>query len=301
MPKPPWGRGCRHFQLAKSLLKEGWNLRVLLVLSTTLALNIAKGERVRLDVVDEIPFLWLHAPVYRGNGFGRIVNMLTFSMRILSTDLSSYLPNPHVIVGSSVHPFSVLSAEILARRFKIPFVFEVRDLWPQTLIDFGLIKYQSLIAIVLRILEGYLYRRANKIIALLPFAYRYIERFGIDIGKIVWIPNGVDLNAWPILDSDKRPSGHLTLMYFGAFGQANALDILLLAMHELQAMPEPPSVHVRLVGSGPLRDDLIKQARVLGLANISFEDPIPKRYSSACCMQMSSGLTLLILPSTNME
>lgn len=210
--------GTRHYQLAKALRRQGWNACILAASTeyNTGFQRLAQGERVRLDVIDEIPFLWLRAPVYRGNGLSRIVNMFAFALHLLGRDPSQLLKRPDVIIGSSVHPFAVWSAEVLARRFKVPFVFEVRDLWPQTLIDFGLIKQRGLAARLLRALEAYLYRRASVIISLLPFAYRYIQNFGVSPRRIVWIPNGVDLDAWPISDFANRSGNSLELMYFGA-------------------------------------------------------------------------------------
>jgi glycosyltransferase involved in cell wall biosynthesis len=202
--------------------------------------------------------------------------MLTFSVRLLGEAPRLQLPRPDAIIGSSVHPFAVWSSNHLAKRLKVPFLFEVRDLWPQTLIDFGLIKNQSLMAMLLRALEGYLYRQASAIIAVLPFAYRYIERFGVTSNRVFWIPNGVDLETWPMSESSEGSSSPLCLMYFGAFGRANALDILLLAMHELHRQDACPAVHLRLIGNGPLKANLIDKASCLGIVNVSFEDPVPK-------------------------
>ena len=274
---PGGAGGTRHFQLAKALRDEGWNPWIIAASTeyTTGLQRLEHGVYCRLDVFDRVPFLWLRAPAYKGNGLGRIANMLVFAARLLGRAPRRQLPRPDVIIGSSVHPFAVLSAERLARRYGVPFVFEVRDLWPQTLIDFGLIKHQSLMARLLRALEGFLYRRARAIVVLLPFAHRYIERFAIATSRIHWIPNGVDLAAWPE-PGPADSNGPLKLMYFGAFGQANALDVLLLAMHELQVRPAPPHVYLRLIGDGPLKPDLISMAERLCIANVSFEDPVPK-------------------------
>ena len=255
--------GIRHYQLAKALRKQDWNAYIIGASTEYNAgyQRLSPDQNARLDTVNEIPFLWLRAPSYQGNGFGRIVNMLVFSARLLGKAPRRLLPRPDVIIGSSVHPFAVWSAERLAKGFKVPFVFEVRDLWPQTLIDFGLIKSQSVTAKLLRALEGYLYSQANAIITLLPFAYRYIEHFRVDRSRIHWIPNGVDLAAWPESKTAQDAAPPLRLMYFGAFGQANALDVLLLAMHELQRRPVCPAVHLRLIGDGPLRKPLLSSTR----------------------------------------
>jgi len=270
--------GTRHYQLAKALRKHGWNAYIIGASTeyNTGYQRLLPSENSRLDIANEIPFLWLRAPVYQGNSLGRIANMLVFSAQLLGNVPRRLLPSPDVIIGSSVHPFAVCSAERLAKRFKVPFVFEVRDLWPQTLIDFGLVKSQSITAKLLRALEGYLYSQSSAIVTLLPFAYRYIERYGVDRSCIHWIPNGVELSVWPESKPAQQSGSPLRLMYFGAFGKANALDVLLLAMRELQRRADGPAVHLRLIGDGPLKADLIEMADHLRISNIFFGDPVPK-------------------------
>ena len=270
--------GTRHFQIAKVLRNLGWNPIVIAASSehNTGFQRLSPSENSRLDVIDSVPFLWLRTPVSQGNGIRRIFNMLVFSCRLLGPAPRRLLPVPDIIVGSSVHLFAVWSALRLAIRFQIPFVFEVRDLWPQTLIDFGLIKSQSLLARLLRSLEEHLYSRATAIVTLLPFAHCYIQPLGISASKICWIPNGIDLSAWPKTISSPPAGSTLQLMYFGSFGQANALENIVLAMEELMKRGDSPAVHLRLIGDGPLKASLVLMVKDLGIANITFEDPVPK-------------------------
>jgi glycosyltransferase involved in cell wall biosynthesis len=157
----------------------------------------------------------------------------------------------------------------------VPFIFEVRDLWPQTLIDMGRLSENGYITKTLRILERWLYTRADKIIVLLPTADEYIEQLGIPTDKIIWIPNGVDLDDYPEPKQPRRHAG-FTLMYLGAHGQANGLDCLLQAMAELKNNPEMANVCLRLIGDGPLKLFLQQQAKSLNLTNVIFENPVPK-------------------------
>src|SRR5690606_5364217 len=108
-------------------------------------------------------------------------------------------------------------------RHGVPFLFEVRDLWPQTLIDMGRLTRRHPVAIALSLLEGSLCRSADRIITLLPGAADYFELLGVPKEKIVWIPNGVDLDAFPVYPAPQQ-DGRFTLMYFGSHGPANALD-----------------------------------------------------------------------------
>ena len=99
---------------------------------------------------------------------------------------------------------------------------------------------------------------------------------GIAKDRVVWIPNGVDLSLFPSASAALAPDGVFTLMYFGAHGQANGLDNVLQAMAELQEMSAEQHIRLRLIGDGPLKDELIAQAKTLGLRNVIFEQSVPK-------------------------
>jgi glycosyltransferase involved in cell wall biosynthesis len=239
--------------------------------------RLAEGEHARLEVIENVPFLWIRTPDYRGNGVGRMRNMLAYAWRVLSASTIRVLPRPDVVVGSSVHLLAAWAAAIWAKRCKVPFVFEVRDLWPQTLVDMGRLREGSMTTRLLRKLELWLYRRADRIIVLLPFASEYIAPLGIAKEKIVWIPNGANLSRFPCAQTNtSRPLERFTLMYLGAHGQANGLDLMLRAMKLVQEEDGAPPVLLRLVGEGPQKAALQAQALEMRLNNVRFEAAVPK-------------------------
>ncbi|WP_043744913.1 glycosyltransferase family 4 protein [Thauera sp. SWB20] len=293
--EPGGAGGTRHYSLARHLLKHGWQSSVI---AASVELNtgrqrLADGERTRISDFDGIPFLWVRTPQYEGNGGGRMGNMLTYAARVLLPGVTKGLERPDVIVGSSVHPFAAWSGSVLARRLRVPFVFEVRDLWPQTLVDLGRLQEQNLITKVLRKLEKWLYVRADRIVVLLPQADEYIVPLGVPKRKIVWIPNGVELEGYP---EPTQPLIHdgFTLMYFGAHGQANGLDCVLRAMAELQERPDMRHVRLRMIGDGPLKPSLLKLAEELQLRNVEFADPVPKREIPAVAAEADAFVFNLI-------
>ena len=275
---PGGAGGTRHYNLARHLLSYGWKSSII---AASVELNtgtqrLAANEMKRITDFDGVTFLWVRTPRYKGNSGGRIKNMLVYSIRVLFNSVVDGLDRPDVIVGSSVHPFAAWSGAILARRFKVQFIFEVRDLWPQTLIDMGRLRPDGLVTKLLQMLEKWLYHRAARIIVLLPKASDYIVPLGVAANKIVWIPNGVDLTSYHethILPAHAK----FTLMYFGAHGQANGLDCLLKAMFELKKLPQGDRVHLRIIGDGPLKPALQNLARDLELNNVEFEEPVPKQ------------------------
>lgn len=277
--EPGGAGGTRHYNLAKNLPEHGWTASII---AASVELNsgrqrLGPRETVRLEKFGGIPFLWVRTPGYHGNGSGRLLNMLAYSVRVLWPSATKSLASPDVIIGSSVHPFAAFSGALLARRHKVPFVFEVRDLWPQTLIDLGRIKQDSFVARAMRWLERWLYRRANRIIVLLPRAADYIARYGISAEKVVWVPNGVELSEFPDPGPSTNESGKpFTLMYFGAHGQANGLDNILQAMQLVMAESGDKDIRLRMIGDGPQKQALQDLAKQLQLNNVSFEPPVRK-------------------------
>jgi glycosyltransferase involved in cell wall biosynthesis len=276
---PGGSGGTRHFHLAEYLRDFGWN-------STIVASSVEHGtgfqrlranESSRSEEICGVRFLWIKTPSYLGNGLNRLLNIFSYTFRAIMPATTGSLNRPDVVVGSSVHPFAAVSAFVLSRRFRVPFVFEVRDLWPQTLIDLGRLKERSFAVVILRALERWLYRKASRIVVLLPNAHEYIVPLGIERARIFWIPNGVDLRFFGRVVAPIREPGKIfTLMYFGSHGQANGLEELIAAMDYIHRSGFSDRVKLRLIGDGPRKQSLIDDSRRLGLPNVFFEQPVPK-------------------------
>lgn len=295
--EPGGAGGTRHFHLAEHLLARGWQATVIAasVEHQSGHQRLAPGEMQRSDHFKGVPFLWVRTPKYQGNGGGRMRNMLVYTGRVLLHKTTRELPRPDVVIGSSVHPFAAVAGALLARRLKVPFIFEVRDLWPQTLVDMGRLREGSLMTWALRKLEVWLYRRAVRTVVLLPRAWEYIVPLGIPKERVVWIPNGVDLSLFPrVAPKDRSDSSQFTLMYFGAHGQANGLDNVLRAMKHVGERADGRHIRLRIIGDGPLKPSLVAQASEMGLTNVSFESPVPKSQIPALAAQADAFVFNLI-------
>lgn len=283
--EPGGAGGTRHYSLARHMRALGW---VPYIIAASTELNTGRqrlepGEGLRLEEFDGVSFLWLRVPTYEGNGIGRIRNMLAYTMAALRGGATRRLPAPDVVVGSSVHPLAAWAGARLARRYRAPFIFEVRDLWPETLIDMGRLKRTGLAARLLRRLEGKLYREAAAIISVLPNAVDYIAKFGVPSSKVHWIPNGAEVGAYP--RTGEPPADPFVFMYFGAHGQANGLDVVLRAYDRATRLPGMPATRLRLIGNGPAKADLMKLADQLGTSSVAFEDPVKKSEIPALAAQ----------------
>ena len=267
--------GTRHYSLARHLLDSNWR-SVVVAASTehnTGRQRLLFHEPLRLETFNGVPFLWVRTPEYKSNGIARIKNMLTYSWKSWLPATTRQLPRPDVVIGSSVHPFAAVAGLLLARRFRVPFVFEVRDLWPQTLVDMGKLSARGIPTRLMKRLERWLYRNSERIIVLLPCAAEYIVPLGIPKNRIVYIPNGVEVETPP---KPPNPNRVFTLMYFGAHGHANGLETVLLSMKLLTQQGRDGGLRLRMIGDGAQRQSLIEMANRLGLLNVSFERAVSK-------------------------
>lgn len=272
--------GTRHFDLGRELVKRGHKVTIFASSFHHYLhkeVRLKPGEQWKLEDIEGLRFVWIRTPPYQRNDNRRVQSMLVYALRAwrLGQKLGPVLGRPDVVIGSSPHPFASLAAYWVARHHQTPFVMEVRDLWPQTLIDMGALGAQHPLTKVLQALERFLYRRAEWIITLGPKMKEYITARGISPDKVTWIPNGVDLSRFEDLKTAPRTGEGFKVMYLGAHGQANALDTLIYAAKAVQDRGFR-EIRFVLVGDGPEKPNLVKLAERLKLKNIDFRDPVPK-------------------------
>ncbi len=187
---------------------------------------------------------------------------------------------PDVIIATSPPLTVATTMRWLSLFRRRPAVFEVRDLWPESAIDTGVIQPGRL-ANMLYKLEAKAYRRAKWINVLTPaFEQALIERKGVAPEKISMIPNGADLDIMTPgpLDNHVRAelglTGKFVVSYFGAHGRANKVGQLLDVAEKLK---DPhPDVRLMLVGDGMEKPGVVEDAKKRGLDNVVFVDAVPK-------------------------
>jgi glycosyltransferase involved in cell wall biosynthesis len=184
---------------------------------------------------------------------------------------------PQVVIGVSVHPLAALSGYYLARVKGARFFFEVTDLWPETLIDFGRLSPDGRVAHWMRRLERYLFRRAERIVMLWRHTDKYVESQGVSPAKILWVPHGVELARYEELEPyEGAPARPFRIMFLGGFVASNSLEAILDAAALLQESGRD-DIKFLLIGSGQEREGLIKRAKAMELRNVEFRPSVPKR------------------------
>lgn len=284
--------GTRHFDLARRLAAGGREVTIFaagLNHQTGREERLGRGRLYRSQSFDGIRFVWLRTFPYRGNNWRRQLNMLSFVAVFLLVQLR--FARPGAIIGSTVHPFAAGAAWLVARLRRAMFLFEIRDLWPQTLVDLGAMRDGSPGERGLRWLEAFLVRHAAVVITLLPGVGDYLRERRLPVAHLLYVANGVDLDAFDAAarDPDRRDpavgavlaevermraDGRLVLGYLGTFGRVNRVDVVVRAalLAEVRA---PGRIGLVLVGDGPERDELEHLGG--GTAAVAFAPPVPKR------------------------
>jgi len=209
---------------------------------------------------------------------GRLMSFFSFSFSCLFGLLRC--PKPDVLLASSPPIFPMFSGWLACRIRHIPMILEVRDLWPSSAVELGVLKSNTLIRLM-NWLETFLYNRAAHIVTLTKGIKNNIVMRGWPQKKITAITCGVDLNALyenPLLREATREKyswqNKQVILYFGAHGRANNLDVLL---HTAQELMHHENILFVLVGDGMEKKRLHKKAQDLNINNIQFLPAISKK------------------------
>jgi len=281
---PDMPGGTRHYDFGKELVRRDYKVTIFASsfhYSRHKELKLNKDEKWKVENIDGVNFVWVKTFPYQKNNWKRVINMLSFASQVYWVGKTivkekNKIEKPDIIIGSSVHLLTVLSAYFLARHFKAKFVMEVRDLWPQSLIDIGRLKKNNLIAIILKALEKFLFQKSKAIIILSPLVRDYLASLGIKQKNIYLIPNGVEVSKYKITEIIKEGGG-FRVVYTGSVGVVNDLDQALQAIKIIQEK-EFGGIKFVFIGSGVEKERLIKKSEELGiLKSVEFLDPVSKK------------------------
>jgi glycosyltransferase involved in cell wall biosynthesis len=270
--------GVRHWQHTRALARAGHDVGVVTSYVQHKERTIPEryaGRKIVREQEDGLD-IWrtYSTPGYGRDLRSRVANYTSFAWWASLAMLRA--PRPDVIVASSPSLPVAAAAAFVARRRKARFVMEVRDLWPDSAIEMGLVKDTTTIAIA-RKLERYCYRRADRLIALTEGIRVGILAQGIPAAKVTLITNGIDLEIGgdiaPATPAGIAPDAFVA-MYVGAHGTYSSLDTVLDAAKLLEARDE---IRIVLVGGGDQKPALVERAATLGLRNVVFVDSVPKR------------------------
>ena len=265
------------------------------------------------EIVDGVRVVrtWLW-PLPNRKAHERILNYTSFCVSAALSGLA--LPKPDVVIATSPQLLCALAGWWLAWCKRAPFIFEVRDLWPESLAAVGASSEGKLLHRVLGAVAGFLYRRADRLVVVAPaFEDHLIRYWNVPAGKISVVENGVETDIFRLepaameLRKQLKLEGRFVICYIGTMGNAHGLETLIAAAEELQTAF--PCVVFLLIGEGAQKERIVKLAAGRGLDNIRFFDQQPREriptYISAAdvCLVMlrKSELFKTVIPTKLLE
>jgi len=294
--------GSRFNEMSRMWSEAGHEVTVLagtVEYSTGLVPEKYQGRWITEEHDGDVRVLRCHVPSTYGKGY--LGRAWAFAGFMASSSMAvRKLQHPDVVVATSP-PLVVSPSGWLAsrRRFgkPVPWVFEVRDLWPESAVTTGVLSAGSPVTRVLSSLEKWSYRHADHIVVLTPaFRDDIAARNLAAVEKMTLIPNGADTDLFHpgSRDNDLRRElgwgDRFVVMYAGAHGRANAVGQLVEAADLLRDRPE---ILIAMVGDGPERLQHEKEAQRRGLTNIVFHGPRPKGDMPAIVQACDVGAAVL--------
>lgn len=277
---PETGSANRHSNLARELGALGHEVMVVAArwhhkLSDERAAAVAPLVEER----DGYKFVRLTLPYKKGGQDPRrALNWVHFAWKLVFLDrkLGS---KPDIVYYSSPGLIGYLGAERLARRVEAKLVFEVRDIWPLTLTEFGNKSSSHPLIRLMQWVEDRAYRNSDHLVSNLPFAEDHMIARGATPGKFSWIPNGISASMETSFEPLSKevemelPKQDFLVGYTGALIPAVSIATLIQAANLLR---DEPNIGFVIVGRGRCKPMLQQKVRELGLNNVTFVDLIPK-------------------------
>jgi len=261
---------------------QGWAQEGVSVTVITTAPNFPTGKvqkpyrnwlykREVLDGIDVIRVWSFLAP-----NKGVVLRALDFASFALSGILAGLFEHPDVIVATSPQLLTGVAGHFLARAKRRPWVFEVRDLWPESIVAVDAMR-RGVVTRLLERMEKRLYASAERIVTVTePMLARIAER-GVPKEKLAVVPNGANLGRLTprgkcaALTERLRLEGRFVVGYVGTHGMAQGLEVVLRAAQILSGT----DIHFLFVGEGARRTALMSMAGTLGLKNVTFTGAVP--------------------------
>lgn len=274
------GMNYRSYYIGRELVAMGHQVRLITGAFSHLLSEVPEmNSRFKEEKIDGIDYVWVRTKHYSASkSFGRIIGMFRFIYNLLFLKVNS-LEKPDVIVVSSISPLPILNAYFWAKKYKAKLIFEVRDIWPLSLIELGNVSKYHPFVVLLQMIENFAYRKADRVISVLPNALQHMQAHGLKPEKFSYIPNGIDCmeannkESYSIQIPNYNPEKKFLVGYLGTLGIANALDYFIEAAEKLK---DHQDIAFVLVGKGQEEAHLLKKIKEKGLTNIKFYPLVSK-------------------------
>lgn len=270
----------RTYEHCRQWVKDGHDVTVVTCAPNHPQGRVYEGYRNRIfqrETKDGINVIRVWTFVTANEGFlKRTLNYISYMCSVIFFSL--LLPEADVVLSTSPQFFNGLAGYFVGKMRRIPWVLEIRDLWPESIVAVGAIKNQTIIK-MLEWIERFAYRNADLIVPVTDSFKAYMIGKGIEANKIAVVKNGVDLAHYtpvdgaPALAEELGLTGKFIVSYFGTHGMAHHLETILEAARRLSHVP---NIVFLMVGDGAERQVLVQMRNAMGLQNVMMLDQQPK-------------------------
>jgi glycosyltransferase involved in cell wall biosynthesis len=214
---------------------------------------------------------------YMSSNIGFVRRVLDYSSFALSSFIFGLSIETDVIIATSPQFFTTWSAYFLSKVKGKPWIFELRDIWPESIQSVGAIKHKRILNLLERIELG-LYRKSNRVIAVTDAFKRNLISRGIDEKKISVVTNGSNMELFHKMDRGQELIDELNIKdkfiigYIGTHGMAHSLDFIVRSISKI----DDDSIHFLFIGDGAMKNTITNIAKGLNIKNITFLEPIAK-------------------------
>lgn len=240
----------------------------------------------------DVKFVFVNTPSSAKNTIARIKNMLTYYLKLFSSTKKYSIEEkekPDIIYASSPHPLALIAGIKVAKKYNVPCIVEVRDLWPETIFAFGKAKENSLIGKLLIKGEHWIYKKSDAIIFLKEGDTDYLKERKwlitqggyIDINKCHYINNGVDIEAFNKQISEETfndidlNDDKYTVIYAGAIRSINNVGNILDAA---KLLLDKEGIQFLIYGDGNQREMLMERVKDEDISNVKIKGYVDKKY-----------------------
>jgi glycosyltransferase involved in cell wall biosynthesis len=273
----------RTFEHCREWVRAGHRVTVMTCVPNFPNGRVYEGYRnnlVQTEHMDGIRVIRVWSYITANEGFvKRILDYVSFM--VSAVGVSPRVKGPDLVISTSPQFFSACAAFLISRMKQIPFVFELRDIWPESIKAVGAMK-DSLVIRMLEKIEIFLYHHAVKIVSVTHSFKNTLIRRGISGDKIEVVTNGVDLARFQPRDKDAGLKekygleGKFVAGYIGTHGMAHALETILDAAKDMKDRPGGDDFRFILLGNGARKAVIMEKAKTMGLDNVIFIDSVPK-------------------------
>ncbi len=290
-----FNEGGRHYWFAQNLINQGYDTTIFCASTRHNfdSLELA-GDLYSIKKKNNIPFVFVKATKYTKNGIDRVINMLSFYKNLftVSDEMIQAYGKPDVIIASTVHPLTLVAGIKVARKYSVKCICEVRDLWPETFVAYGIIGRNNPFLKMMYIGERWIYKKADKLVFTMEGGKDYIiekkwdkaSGGSIDLDKVYHVNNGVDLESfnynkkhYTINDKVLEGENLFKVVYTGSIRAVNNVMNIVQAAEVICRMELKDIVFI-IYGDGPEKEVLEQYCLDNNVDNIIFKGRVEKKY-----------------------